>query len=305
MRALRASAGAFATAVVLVGGLGVLPSAVAAERYLTVVPARGTLDTPIDLHVPTGAFCPPDATRMIVRMTGGNLTGPFNLTGNTDIVSLDSLSIPGTTIVPLIWTWRDAEGNVEPEPVQFDGRYRITLSCLKGLSLESLGDTVADVAIDRDAGMYRITTPQPAQPDSPSGADPSEPVTGDSSAAPEPGTGADPAPDTADGAAESASGDPGTSASGSGSDTGDSGSGASGGTGSGATGMDGSGATASGEGTGSGVGGESGAAQPMAATSTDSGRQSLLLIGGALLLAAAGYSFWKGRRRAGPDAPAE
>ena len=150
-------------AVTVTAGLALVPmsSAQAASQYLTVVPAKGNLEVPIDLQVATGSFCPADANRVIVRLTGPGLNAPFNLTGNTDITALDDFSIPGTTKIPLIWGWREAGGNVEPQPVDFNGDYRITLSCLKGLSLESLGDTIADVHIDHAAGAFEVTSPQP------------------------------------------------------------------------------------------------------------------------------------------------
>jgi len=168
-------------AATVAAGLAIVPltSAQAASQYLTVVPAKGDLEAPIDLQVATGSFCPADANRVIVRLTGPGLDAPFNLTGNTDISALDDFSIPGTTMIPLIWGWREAGGNVEPQPVDFNGDYRITLSCLKGLSLESLGDTIADVHIDHAANAFEVTSPQPqVKPTSPSPSDePTYPVT--------------------------------------------------------------------------------------------------------------------------------
>jgi len=140
------------------------PAAAEPTRYLALYPSAGDFGDPLNVHVPTGAYCPPEADRAIIRMTGPGLEKPFNLIGNSRLTSFNTLSIPGTTIIPLLWTWYDAQGYVEPAPIRFDGTYRITLQCLQGLSLESIGDSVADVTIDQESMTYRVESPQPAQP---------------------------------------------------------------------------------------------------------------------------------------------
>lgn len=124
----------------------------------------------VELLLPDGAFCPAQATRVLVRMSGPGLDKPLNVTGNTDIRALDNKSIPGTAVIPLLWTFRDAGAFVMPKPIVLDGDYRVTVSCLAGLSLASLGDTVADFTIDGEAGTFVVTSPNPKSdevPDAP------------------------------------------------------------------------------------------------------------------------------------------
>jgi hypothetical protein len=188
--------GRWLAASALAGGLlvgaVVLPAApVAAEptRYIAMYPAAGDFGDPLNVHVPTGAYCPPEADRAIIRMTGPGLESPFNLIGNSRLTAFDSMSIPGTTIIPLLWTWYDAQGYVEPAPIRFDGTYRVTLHCLRGLSLDSIGQAIADVEIDQEAMTYRVVSPQPAEP----------PVVDEPGVGPG-GSAADPPRDAADGA---------------------------------------------------------------------------------------------------------
>jgi len=282
-------------------GLVAAPAQADAKVYLKVWPAQGTLSDPINLYLPTEAFCPAEANRVIVRMTGpliDQVPGTetewgFNLTGNTDITALDTLSIPGTSIFPLLWTWRDAGGNMTPNPVDFDGKYRITLWCLKGLDFRnSLGDTIADVVINHDENSFEVTTPQPKGPeDAVLGVDPSDmtdpstaPSTGPDSAAPtDPST-------TDSGANPSAV--PGPSAGPEPTDGGQS-AGVDSGSSSATTGAGQSGDA------NAGVGGSTGAQQPVSAATPDQGSSgpNWILIAGAVLIAAGvAYGFW-GRKK--------
>lgn len=280
---LCAAVGSFAGLVACLGASMVPASA--AVKYLRVVPAQGSLDTAINLELPTGAFCPAEAQRVIVRMTGPGLQQPFNATGNTDIVALDVRSKPGTTIFPLIWTWRDAGGNVEPAPIEFDGVYRITLSCLVGLSLDTLGDTIADVEISQASNSYRVLTPQPIEstgsasasdgvvtPDS--GVATQSPGVGEQSQ----GAGDPPVDEVPDAGSAPSPGGLDDSASGAG------------------------GAPATGDADG-GAGadqvdaGQQQASNSQPAPAEDSGGRTLLIAAGILLIALAVYFVWKGRRQ--------
>lgn len=145
--------------------LGVVPAATAeSTRYISVYPSQGDFGDAIDIRVPTGGFCPQRADRAIVRMTGPGLEAPFNLIGNSRITSFNSFQEPGTTIIPLLWNWYDAQGNVEPAPVKFDGRYTIALHCMEGISLEVIGESIAEVEIDQASMTYRVVSPQSAAP---------------------------------------------------------------------------------------------------------------------------------------------
>jgi len=282
-------------------GLAAAPAQADAKVYLKVWPAQGTLSDPINLYLPTGAFCPAEANRMIVRLTGPQIDQTpgtetewgFNLTGNTDVMALDTKSIPGTSILPLIWSWRDAGGNMTPNPVDFDGKYRITLWCLKGLDFSnSLGDTIADVVINHDENSFEVTTPQPKGPeDSVLGADPSD-TTNPSTA---PSTGSDSAeptdPSTTDSGANP-SAVPGPSAGPEPTDGGQS-AGVDSGNSSGTTGAGQSGDA------NAGVGGSTGAQQPVSAATPDQGSsgRNWIVIGGLVLIAAGvAYGFW-GRKK--------
>jgi len=287
-------------------GLVAAPAQADAKVYLKVWPAQGTLSDPINLYLPTGAFCPAEANRVIVRMTGpliDQVPGTetewgFNLTGNTDITALDTLSIPGTSIFPLLWTWRDAGGNMTPNPVDFDGKYRITLWCLKGLDFRnSLGDTIADVVINHDENSFEVTTPQPKGPeDAVLGVDPSDMT--DPSTAPSTGSNsADPTdPSTTDSGANP-SAVPGPSAGPEPTDGGQS-AGVDSGSSSGTTGAGQSGGANASD-ANAGVGGSTGAQQPVSAATPDQGSsgRNWILIGGVVLIAAGvAYGFW-GRKK--------
>jgi hypothetical protein len=288
-------------------GLVAAPAQADAKVYLKVWPAQGTLNDTINLYLPTGAFCPAEANRVIVRMTGPLIDQApgtetewgFNLTGNTDITALDPLSIPGTSIFPLLWTWRDAGGNMTPNPVDFDGKYRITLWCLKGLDFRnSLGDTIADVVINHDENSFEVTTPQPKGPeDAVLGVDPSD-TTDPSTAPPTGSNSAEPTdPSTTDSAANSSTG-PGPSAgpnSSAGPEPTDGGqsAGVDSGSSSGTTGAGQSGDA------NAGVGGSTGAQQPVSAATPEqgsSGRNWILIAGAVLIAAGVAYGFW-GRKK--------
>jgi LPXTG-motif cell wall-anchored protein len=291
------------TGMVLAGfGLAAAPAHADAKVYLKVWPAKGTLSDTINLYLPTGAFCPAEANRVIVRMTGPLIDQSpgtetewgFNLTGNTDITALDTLSIPGTSIFPLLWTWRDAGGNMTPNPVDFDGKYRITLWCLKGLDFRnSLGDTIADVVINHSANAFEVTTPQPKGPEDevltgdpavvtddptlPASADPSSAGQTDSSSAP-PSTDPSGAAGPTDGAQPN-DGSGGAVPSGQVSDP------------SAGVGVDGA--------SGDGAGGGTVAQQPVSAATPDSGSsgRTWIVIGGLVLIAGGvAYGFW-GRKK--------
>jgi hypothetical protein len=137
------------------------PASADSVTYARVSPASGTTIQAVELQLPDGAFCPAEASRVIVRLTGPGLDGPLNVTGNTAITALDNKSYPGTAILPLLWTFTDAGGFVRPTPVVLDGDYRLTMSCLAGLSQNSLGDTVADITIDSAKGTFVVTSPNP------------------------------------------------------------------------------------------------------------------------------------------------
>ncbi|CAB4924602.1 unannotated protein [freshwater metagenome] len=137
------------------------PASADSVTYARVSPASGTTLQAVELQLPDGAFCPADANRVIVRLTGPGLDAPLNVTGNTAITALDNKSYPGTAILPLVWTFTDAGGFVRPTPVVLDGDYRLTMSCLAGLSQNSLGDTVADITIDSAKGTFVVTSPNP------------------------------------------------------------------------------------------------------------------------------------------------
>lgn len=137
------------------------PASADSVTYARVSPASGTTNQAVELQLPDGAFCPMEADRVIVRLTGAGLDAPLNVTGNTNITALDNKSYPGTAILPLLWTFTDAGGFVRPTPVTLDGDYRLTMSCLAGLSQNSFGDTVADIAIDSAKGTFVVTSPNP------------------------------------------------------------------------------------------------------------------------------------------------
>ncbi len=137
------------------------PARADSVTYARVSPASGTTIQAVELQLPDGAFCPEDANRVIVRLTGAGLDTPLNVTGNTNISALDNKSYPGTAILPLLWTFTDAGGFVRPTPVVLDGDYRLTMSCLAGLSQNSLGDTIADITIDSAKGTFVVTSPNP------------------------------------------------------------------------------------------------------------------------------------------------
>lgn len=295
---------ALIAAMAMVGfGLAAAPAQADAKVYLKVWPAQGTLSDTINLYLPTGAFCPAEANRVIVRMTGPQIEQTpgtetewgFNLTGNTDITSLDTLSIPGTSIFPLLWTWRDAGGNMTPNPVDFDGKYRITLWCLKGLDFRnSLGDTIADVVINHDGNSFEVATPQPKGPedevlngdptdvtDEPTSAPSADPTSSGQTGPPSSLPSADPSggAGTTDGAQPS---------------EGASGAGPSGQSGGSTSGVD-TGAPGSGYGSDT----SAGAQQPAAAT-TQSGISSgtWIIIAGLVLIAGAVVYLVKGRKTA-------
>jgi len=296
--------GAAISAMALLGfGLAAVPAQADAKVYLKVWPAKGTLSDTINLYLPTGAFCPAEANRVIVRLTGPKIEQTpgsetewgFNLTGNMDISSLDAKSIPGTTIFPLLWTWRDAGGNMTPNPVDFDGKYRITLWCLKGLDFRnSLGDTVADVVINHSANAFEVTTPQPKGPED-------EVLTGDPAGAtddPTPPASADP---NSAGQTDSSSAPPSTDPSGAAgpTDGAEPNDGSGGATGEGQSG-DPNGVVGGNDQNPGGISGNDGTAQqPAAATAPQSNNSSRtwFIVGGIVLIAGAVVYSLRGRKK--------
>lgn len=153
-----------ALAIGFAAGLAIaaVPAQADSVTYVRVSPAKGSTAQAIELQLPDGAFCPQGADRVIARLSGGNLTESLNVTGNTAIKALDTMALPGTAILPLLWTLQTAGGKVMP-PVVLDGDFRLTVSCLAGLSQDSLGDSIADISIDATTSTYTVTTPQPAE----------------------------------------------------------------------------------------------------------------------------------------------
>ena len=139
-----------ALALCLAFGVPSLPALAADSGTLLVMPAKGTLDTPID--VVTSGTCTRGVTFVVaVRGKGIDPVTSGNAVGNTDLTVLDPPMYPGHHAVPLSRTLRDyftTNGVAVPS-----GDYDLVFACRNRLDMADLQTFSATISIDK-SGRY-------------------------------------------------------------------------------------------------------------------------------------------------------
>ncbi|MFM1966252.1 MAG: hypothetical protein RL134_1977 [Actinomycetota bacterium] len=263
------------------------PASAAGEGTLAIVPAEGTLDTPMD--VVTSGVCSQGVTFVVaVRGAGIDPVTAGNAVGNTELAVLEPAIYPGHHAVPLARTLREffvSHGVSTPK-----GTYDLVFACRNRLDLQDLqtftgalrikGDSYVALGAAATPVAEFVSTPDPAQESSAT-------VPGDA--------GSD---STSDAAQESSgAGSQGQERDQSGSGSGEGGQ-AAGSAGAADPGAEDAALPAQ-EVTGSDptavalTGTSSSSASP---TSEDSSWRMIALVAGALLILGAAYAYWRGRR---------
>jgi hypothetical protein len=261
-----------------------VPTAFAAEPgVLAVVPAEGTLDTPID--VVTSGVCTRGVTFVVaVRGPGLDAQTSGNAVGNTGLDVLEPPLYPGRYAVPLARTLREffiANGVGVPK-----GEYHLVFACRNRLDFEDLqtftgalrikGDGYVAVGAAATPIADFVATPDPAQEPTATGpGDPGSDSTSDAAQEPT-GSGAQ-GQDSDQAGGEQAEGNQAADAE---------------------PGAAGEGLPAQ-EATGSdptAVALAETASSSATASSGESSWRVIALVVGALLLLGAAYAYWRGRR---------
>ena len=146
---MRKFAGALTLGLVL--SAPVLPAMANDTGVLIVMPATGTLDTPID--VVTSAVCTRGVTFVVaVRGKGIDPVTSGNAVGNTELRVLEPAQYPDHHAVPLARTLREyfvANGVSTPT-----GNYDLIFACRNRLDITDLQTFTATIVINK-AGAYR------------------------------------------------------------------------------------------------------------------------------------------------------
>lgn len=149
-RTLVACAAAWLAMLSAVGTAAAEPSGT-----LLVVPAQGTVDTPVD--VVTSGLCSRGVTFVVaVRGDGIDPVTSGNAVGNTELRVLEPSPYPGHHAVPLSRTLREfftANGIGAPQ-----GNYDLVFACRNRLDATDLQTFAATIRIDK-SGAYRALGP--------------------------------------------------------------------------------------------------------------------------------------------------
>jgi len=256
------------------------PAQAADAGTLAIVPAEGTLDTPMD--VVTSGVCSRGVTFVVaVRGAGIDPVTSGNAVGNTELAVLEPATYPGHHAVPLARTLREffvSNGVSTPK-----GAYDLVFACRNRLDLQDLqtftgalrikGDGYVAVGAAATPIADFVSTPDPAQ--EPSATDPGSDSTTDASEEP------------AGAGAQGQDGDQAGGEQAEGNQAADAGPGAAG-----------EGLPAQ-EVTGSDPTAVALAETASSSATTSSGESSwrvIALVVGALLLLGAAYAYWRGRR---------
>ena len=259
------------------------PAQAADAGTLAIVPAQGTLDTPMD--VVTSGVCSRGVTFVVaVRGAGIDPVTSGNAVGNTELAVLEPAIYPGHHAVPLARNLREffvSNGVTTPK-----GAYDLVFACRNRLDLQDLqtftgalrikGDGYVAVGAAATPIADFVSTPDPAQ--EPTATDPGDPGSDSTSDAAQEPTGAgaqgqdgDQAGGDQAGGEQAADAEPGAA---------------------------GEGLPAQ-EATGSDPTAVALAETASSSATTSSGESSwrvIALVVGALLLLGAAYAYWRGRR---------
>lgn len=171
------------------------PAAAADAGSLIVIPARGTIDQPID--VVTSGLCTQGVTFVVaVRGEGIDPVTSGNAVGNTPLTTLEPAIYPGHHAVPLSRTLREyfvSNGVGAPQ-----GEYDLVFACRNRLDLADLQTFTGSIRIKADsyaavgdaAMSLEDLLAGPAAPASPDPASSTPAPAADSSATPAPEAGA-------------------------------------------------------------------------------------------------------------------
>jgi len=259
------------------------PAQAADAGTLAIVPAQGTLDTPMD--VVTSGVCSRGVTFVVaVRGAGIDPVTSGNAVGNTELAVLEPAIYPGHHAVPLARNMREffvSSGVTTPK-----GAYDLVFACRNRLDLQDLqtftgalrikGDGYVAVGAAATPIADFVATPDPAQ--EPTATDPGDPGSDSTSdAAQEPTGSAAQGQDSDQAGGEQVGGEQAADAE---------------------PGAAGEGLPAQ-EATGSDPTAVALAETASSSATTSSGESSwrvIALVVGALLLLGAAYAYWRGRR---------
>ena len=263
------------------------PAQAADAGTLAIVPAQGTLDTPMD--VVTSGVCSRGVTFVVaVRGAGIDPVTSGNAVGNTELAVLEPAIYPGHHAVPLARNLREffvSNGVTTPK-----GAYDLVFACRNRLDLQDLQTFTGTLRIKGDGYVAVgaaatpiadfVSTPDPAQEPTATGpGDPGSDSTTDATEEPA-GAGAQDQ-NAAQGGGDQPEGDQAAGA------TGDAGPGAAG------EGLPAQEATGSDP---TAVALAETASSSATASSGESSWRVIALVVGALLLLGAAYAYWRGRR---------
>jgi hypothetical protein len=260
------------------------PAQAADAGTLAIVPAQGTLDTPMD--VVTSGVCSRGVTFVVaVRGAGIDPVTSGNAVGNTELAVLEPAIYPGHHAVPLARNLREffvSNGVTTPK-----GAYDLVFACRNRLDLQDLqtftgalrikGDSYVAVGAAATPITDFVSTPDPAQ--EPTATDPGSDSTSDATEEPA-GAGAQDQNAAQGGGGQAEDDEAGGAA-------GDAGPGAEG-EGLPAQEVTGSDPTA--------IALAETASSSSTASSGESSWRTIALVVGALLLLGAAYAYWRGRR---------